>query len=114
MTEPATLKRGKWDDSEAEKASARYVELGSTPEAVEKVAKELGRTTRSVQGKLTTMGVYQVPEKKPAAKKDDGPTKGEILKAITDMGFDTEGLDSATKPAIQRVHDFVASAQSGD
>jgi hypothetical protein len=119
MSENANARTaGKWTDELAEQAVARYNELTesgkSAPEAVEEIADEMGRTKRSVQGKLTSMQVYVAPEKKPAKKKDEGPTKGEILTAIADTGFDVTGLETATKPALERVRDFVVSARTSD
>ena len=110
-----TAKTGSWGEDETAKAVSMYSELTgdgrSSPDAVEEIAKVLQRTKRSVQGKLTSEKVYVAPEKKPAAKKDEGPTKKEILDSIEGLGFDPSGLESATKPALERVHAFVASAQ---
>jgi hypothetical protein len=90
-----------------------YVEFGADPEAVDKVAEQLGRSRKSVQGKLSYMDVYVVPEKPKAAKKDEGPTKGEILTAISKF-MDPDGLDSATKPALKRVLTLAEKIQTTD
>ena len=82
--------------------------------AVETVAEVLGRTKRSVQGKLTTLGAYVVPEKVAKPKRDDGPTKGEIQTEISDMGFNVEGFEAATKPALIYLRDYVAAVKASE
>ena len=67
------------------------------------LATVMGRSVRSVRAKLVREGVYVAPVKVKAAPRDLGPTKGELLQTLADNGFDVEGLEGATKPAIERV-----------
>ena len=43
------------------------------------------------------------PRKAAAKPKDDGPTKKELLADLDKAGYDTTGLDGATKDAIARI-----------
>jgi len=92
-------KTGSWTTEETKAVVESYTS-GAT---VQDIAKDTGRSTRSVQGKLTSEKVYVPPVKVKAAKRDEGPTKGEILTAIANTGFDVEGFDAATKPALTRL-----------
>ena len=101
------LKTGSWAETEVATLKDKYVPQDMA--TVEALATELGRSKRSVIGKLVSEGVYVAPEKPKAKPKEEGPTKGQILQAIVDEGFDVTGLETATKPALTRFRDFVAS-----
>ena len=82
-------------------ATAFYAEHGN--EGMEKLAETLGRSVRSVRAKLVREGVYVADVKQAPKAKDEGPTKAELLEAMGELGFDTEGMDGATKAALVRV-----------
>ena len=65
----------------------------------------LGKTKREVTGKLVAEKKYVAPEKPAkAAKKDEGPTKKELIRSLEDEGFiASKGLEGATKDAITEV-----------
>jgi hypothetical protein len=48
------------------------------------------------------------PEKSAKAPKEDGPSKKELLKELSEKGFDPSGFEGATKDAIKRVISLVA------
>lgn len=71
--------------------------------AVESIAESIGKSVRSVRSKLVREGVYSAPEK-PAKVKQEGPTKKELLRELeASTGFSAEGLEGATKAAIERI-----------
>lgn len=78
---------------------------------VHEIAENVGRSFRSVVAKLTHLGVYVKPEKAPAAPKPEGPTKAEMLVTLAEVApaVDTEGLEGATKAAIQSVIDALTA-----
>ena len=98
----------KWNTDDVSKVVSGY---DGTPESVAQLAEDLGRSTRSVIGKLASLskdensGVTYVAAVKPGRKTpvDDGPTKQEYLDAIEATGFDIAGFQGATKPALKNL-----------
>ena len=82
---------------------ARQAAGESNEDILASLSETLGRSVRSVRAKLVREGVYIAPEKVKAAPRDLGPTKAEYLQVLDDNGFDVDGLEGATKSAIQRV-----------
>ena len=70
--------------------------------SVDAIATDIGKSVRSVRSKLVREGVY-VAKAKPAAKRDNGPTKKEFLIELEATGFDVNGFEGATKDAILRL-----------
>jgi hypothetical protein len=70
--------------------------------SVDAIATDIGKSVRSVRSKLVREGVY-VAKAKPAAKRDNGPTKKELLIELENTGFDVNGFEGATKDAILRL-----------
>ena len=70
--------------------------------SVDEIATDIGKSVRSVRSKLVREGVY-VAKAKPAAKRDNGPTKKELLIELESTGFDVNGFEGATKDAIMRL-----------
>lgn len=61
------------------------------------------KTWNQVRAKAVSLGLYRAEGKDAPAtgSKDDGPSKKEMLAALTtDFGLDSVGLDSATKAGI--------------
>ena len=61
---------------------------------------------RKVIAKLTQLGVYEKPEEsKPVAKRDEGPTKNQIIAAmvaeVPAFGEVEEGFAGTSKPALR-------------
>lgn len=83
-------------------------------DCLEEIAKTLGAgyTVGSVRAKLVREGLYVTPEKPKAEPRPVGPTKAEIREAIEANGFETEGFESATRDALLRLSEFVASHKS--
>ena len=70
--------------------------------SVDEIATDIGKSVRSVRSRLVREGVY-VAKAKPAAKRDNGPTKKELLIELENTGFDVNGFEGATKDAILRL-----------
>lgn len=85
-----------------------YAELGN--EGLDEIADKLQRPVRSIRSKLVREGVYVAAEKPKAAKREEGPTKKELLNQLESLvAFDVSGLMGATKEAIAHV---IALAES--
>jgi len=82
--------------------TAAIVEQYQQGADVDQIADSIGKSIRSVRSKLVREGVY-VAKPKPAAKRDQGPTKKELLKDLEATGFDVAGFEGATKEAIVRL-----------
>lgn len=94
-----------------EEMIAMYEELGN--EGLEQIAETVGRGVRSVRSKLVREGVYVASEKPVAAKRDEGPTKKELLNHLESIApFGVDGLMGATKAAISEIIAFVESVQT--
>lgn len=79
-----------------------YADLGN--EGLDAIAEAVGKPVRSVRSKLVREGVYVATPEKPKAKKEEGPTKKELLNQLESLvSFDVSGLMGATKEAIAHV-----------
>jgi hypothetical protein len=104
MTEKA--KKFKWNDGLADKVADAYKASNKSQAALDVIAAEIGASRRMVQGKLVSMKLYGPMEKpKKEAKKDEGPSKKDILSAIAKSGVSVDGLEGATKFALTNVAD---------
>jgi hypothetical protein len=99
------MSKSVWTEEKVQKLTEGYVPQDMA--SVEQLAEELEVSKRAVIGKLVHMGAYVAPEKPKAKPKDEGPTKGEILQAIAETGFEVEGLESAKKAALARLRDYL-------
>lgn len=69
--------------------------------SVETIAENIGKSVRSVRSKLVREGVYIAQPKTAKAKREDGPTKKELLRELEQIApFPVEGFMNATKEAI--------------
>jgi hypothetical protein len=70
--------------------------------SVESIAEAMGKAVRSVRAKLVREGVYVAPEKGVKSKREEGPTKKEMLIQLAEVWPDApvDGLVNATKEAI--------------
>lgn len=69
---------------------------------LEDISQMVTRSVRSVRSKLVREGVYIAPPKAPAAKRDNGPTKKELLNQLEELApFPVDGFVGATKDAIK-------------
>jgi len=69
---------------------------------IEEIAASIEKSVRSVRSKLVREGVY-VAKPKAQARKQEGPTKKELLRDLEATGFDVQGFEGATKDAITRL-----------
>ena len=78
---------------------------------VEDIAEAIGKSVRSVRSKLVREGVYVAAEK-PKAKRDNGPSKKELLARLeeVDPNAPLGGLMGATKEAISWAIDSAEAA----
>lgn len=86
----------------SEELTAAIVERYTAGEAVETIAESIGKAVRSVRAKLVREGVYIAPEKGVKSKREEGPTKKELLITLAEVWPDApvDGLINATKEAI--------------
>jgi len=76
--------------------------------SVEDIAEAMGKAVRSVRSKLVREGVYVAAEKPAKAKREEGPTKKELMRELEALApFDVEGFMNATKEAIQALIDHL-------
>ena len=69
---------------------------------LEDIAQMVTRSVRSVRSKLVREGVYIAVPKPTAAKRDNGPTKKELLNQLEELApFPVDGFVGATKDAIK-------------
>lgn len=80
-----------------------YEDLGN--EGMDEITAQFpGKTKNSVRAKLVREGVYVAPEKKAAAKKNEGPTKKDLIAELCKLtGRDHKGIDGITKPALEEI-----------
>lgn len=77
-------------------------------QSVEMIAEAMGKAVRSVRSKLVREGVYVAAEKAPKAKREEGPTKKELMRDLEVLApFPVEGFMNATKEAIQSLIDLL-------
>jgi hypothetical protein len=87
-----------------EAQTAEMIERYQAGESVEAIADSIGKAVRSVRSKLVREGVYVAAEKTPKAKREEGPTKKELMRELEAIApFPVDGLMNATKEAIQAV-----------
>jgi len=87
--------------------TAAIVEQYQNGVEIDEIAASIEKSVRSVRSKLVREGVY-VAQPKVAARKQDGPTKKEILRDLEATGFDVVGFEGATKDALVRLMGVVA------
>lgn len=94
----AAEKKVNYTESQVEQMIADY-QAGQTVEAI---AEAMGKAVRSVRSKLVREGVYVAAEKAPKAKREEGPTKKELIRELEALApFAVDGFMNATKEAIQ-------------
>ena len=80
--------------------TAKAVDLYQEGATVDQIADAIGKSVRSVRSKLVREGVYVAVEK-PKARKNDEPTKKELLLELDEIApFEVDGLMGATKASI--------------
>jgi len=68
---------------------------------IAEIATALGKTVKSVRAKLVREGVYKAAEKPAKSPKAEGPTKKEMLIALSKVApFVVDGFEACTKDAI--------------
>ena len=79
---------------------------------VEDIADAIGKSVRSVRSKLVREGVYVAQEKPQGSKRDNGPSKKELLGKLeeVDPNAPLNGLMGATKEAISWAIDTAEAA----
>ena len=94
-----------------EELTAAIVQRYQDGETVEAIAESIGKAVRSVRSKLVREGVYVVAEKPVKAKREEGPTKKELLRELESLAphFPIEGFVNATKEALVALIDHLES-----
>ena len=93
----------KWDEARTKQAVEAYADSNKSIDALKEIGAALQVSHKSVIGKLVNMGVYEVQTKERKTPIDTGPSKKELLADMRTAGYDADGLEGATKPAIERV-----------
>lgn len=103
----ATAKR----ENYSEELTAAIVERYQAGETVEAIAESIGKAVRSVRSKLVREGVYVAAEKPVKAKREEGPTKKELLRDLESVAphFPIDGFVNATKEALTALIDHLQS-----
>lgn len=69
--------------------------------SVETIAESIGKSVRSVRSKLVREGVYVAQPKAAKSKREEGPSKKELLRQLEAIApFPVDGFMNATKEAI--------------
>ena len=91
--------------------TAAIVDRYNAGETVETIAESIGKAVRSVRSKLVREGVYVAAEKTPKAKREEGPTKKELLRDLEALApqVPMEGFVNATKEALTALIDHLES-----
>ena len=79
---------------------------------LEEIAEAIGKSVRSVRSKLVREGVYVAKEKPKGAKRDNGPSKKELLNRLeeVDPNAPIDGLKGAKIDAIAWIIDTAEAA----
>lgn len=103
----ATEKRVNYTEAQ----TAAIIERYQAGETVETIAESIGKAVRSVRSKLVREGVYVAAEKPAAAKREEGPTKKELLRDLESLAphLPIDGFVNATKEAITALIDHLQS-----
>ena len=103
----ATEKRVNYTEAQTKALVEDYL-AGKT---VDEIAEATGRAVRSVRSKLVREGVYVAAEKPVKAKREEGPTKKELLRDLESLAphFPIEGFVNATKEALTALIDHLES-----
>lgn len=100
-----------YTDAQVSQICEMYAELGN--EGIETIAASVGKSVRSVRSKLVREGVYVAAPKKIAVKKDQGPTKKELLNQLEALvGFNVTTLQGSTKEGLLSLIEFAKASQS--
>jgi molybdopterin converting factor small subunit len=85
-----------------EEQTADLIQRYQAGESVESLAESIGKAVRSVRAKLVREGVYIAAEKPKGAKREEGPTKKELLRDLEAIApnLPIDGFVNATKEAI--------------
>lgn len=86
----------------------------SNAEILETLTQETGRQKRSLISKLSRLGVYVSDPKGLKSSKDDAHSKKEQFAVLEQLGYDTEGLEGATKNALSNLIDYVQATNQGN
>ena len=97
----ATSKTANYTTAQVEQIVSMYADLGN--EGLQDISDAVGKSVRSVRSKLVREGVYVATPKAAAPKRDQGPTKKELLNQLEglDPQMPVNGLTGATKEAIE-------------
>jgi len=82
-------------------------------EGLDEIAQKLNRSVRSIRSKLVREGVYVAQPKGTTMKRDNSPTKKELLNQLEAViGFDVTPLTGSTKEGLQKLIEFAQSKAS--
>jgi len=102
-----------YTDVQTQRIKELYEAHGNS--GIQLIADELEKSPNSVRAKLVREGIYVTPEKPIKARKN-GPSKKEIIREFEAFGFSTtalDGLQGATKAALNEVKSYIDKIQNG-
>jgi hypothetical protein len=94
-----------------EEQTADLIQRYQAGESVESLAESIGKAVRSVRAKLVREGVYIAAEKPKGAKREEGPTKKELLRDLEAIApnLPIDGFVNATKEAISALIELLSA-----
>lgn len=100
MKERKEMQTTNYTTEQTKQLVALYAERGN--EGLEDIAREMGKTLKSVRAKLVREGAYVAPDK--VKKLADGPSKKELVRELSQLvGKPLAGIDAATKESLSEL-----------
>lgn len=96
-------KSANYSAEELEQLMSLYAIHGTA--GIDLIAEKLGKTVKSVRSKLVWHGLYKPLDK--AAFTSGDRSKKVLLRELEQAGLETDGLEGATKPALERILNIV-------
>ncbi len=93
-----------YTEEETQLAIGMYEKGGN--ESITNIAEKLNKSINSVRAKLVREKVYVAPDK-PLKMRKNGPSKKEIIRELETLGLSPDGLDGATKIALNNIRTLI-------
>lgn len=104
-------KEANYTQEMTEKVVSMYQELGN--EGLEAIGEAVGKSVKSVRSKLVREGAYVAPDKPVRERKEDGPSKKELVGQLTAMtGVNLAGIEGANKGALSELISYLATREA--
>lgn len=101
MMKEKKIEKVNYSPEQTERLIALYQERGN--DSLDGIAKEMGKTLKSVRAKLVREGIYVAPDKTKKSE-DGGPSKKELVLELAKLtGKELVGIEAATKGALSEL-----------